>query len=1045
MSGFYNENGAGVTSINSLTGDVVLAAGTNITLVEVGNTITINSSGTGGGILLQTDGVNNGSQSLLNLIAGIGMTLTDDGLGGITFDATGSVSLIGQTSGIISSPTPVGPGTETYLGEGAGAGASTDAIVAIGINAGQDATNASSSVFIGPNAGLSASNSSSSVFIGPDAGSGSTTAFSSVFIGSQSGVGADNLSSAVFIGVGSGGNASRAASSIFLGQGAGNNASDAAQSFFGGAGAGDGATNAAVSVFIGSQAGVSATDATNAVFLGQGAGAFASNAPESTFIGTLAGDTATNAFQSNFFGSSAGENATNADTSNFIGLNAGSGATNASHSVFIGENAGAGDTVDYTSTPNKSSILIGRNTNTNGFTNGVAFGDSAVNTKDNQFSLSDVITDVRWAGQEYTLPTSSPDGVLTNTGGVLSWVPGGSGSQDLQSVTDVGNTTTNQIIAGAFHATQTAGAALDIDDPSNPGEVGTISYSDRDMAFFGANAAASYDINFSTVKNTFIGLSGIQTGFQVTSTANRTLSYPDADGTFALSVNGNTPDAEGNITIATGSGTVTSVTSATADATVATTTTTPIITIVSAPKWTTGRTLAITGDLAYTSPSFDGSGNVTAAGTLATVNSNVGSFTNASITVNGKGLVTAASSGAAPEVPLTFSTGLTRTSNTVTDNLATGISGGQSAIGGTASGNNLTLSSTSNATKGKIIFGSASAYDEVNTRLGINQATPTARLHILNDSIGITQTDATGAYLQNSTAATSGLQQYSPGIVMAGSSWTTNAGGSAQDSRIRIDNAPLQKSIATTMPLFRVQQSNNGGAYGDLFSVGGQAGSGNGLYFNFAGLPILSNAGGVTMLIGQGSLGLSFNSSGLISRASMDNTGVWALIPSSNTATSGTVNAWSDTGTFAPTSGTAVWNMMTLAPTINQTGGANGITRGLYINPTVTAASDFRAIEVSAGNSLLRNLKLTTAGDGLYVKEGTNATMGQVTLVGGTAVVSTTKVTANSRIFLQADGGTLTNIGFQYVSARTAGTSFTISSINVLDTSNVDWIIIEPA
>ena len=60
----------------------------------------------------------------------------------------------------------------------------------------------------------------------------------------------------------------------------------------------------------------------------------------------------------------------------------------------------------------------------------------------------------------------------------------------------------------------------------------------------------------------------------------------------------------------------------------------------------TGRTIAITGDLAYTSPSFDGSGNVTAAGTLATVNSNVGSFGSATAsptyTVNGKGLITAA-------------------------------------------------------------------------------------------------------------------------------------------------------------------------------------------------------------------------------------------------------------------------------------------------------------------------------------------------------------------------------------------------------------------
>lgn len=54
----------------------------------------------------------------------------------------------------------------------------------------------------------------------------------------------------------------------------------------------------------------------------------------------------------------------------------------------------------------------------------------------------------------------------------------------------------------------------------------------------------------------------------------------------------------------------------------------------------TGRTISITGDISYTSPSFDGTGNVTAAATLATVNSNVGTFTK--LTVNGKGLVMAA-------------------------------------------------------------------------------------------------------------------------------------------------------------------------------------------------------------------------------------------------------------------------------------------------------------------------------------------------------------------------------------------------------------------
>ena len=67
----------------------------------------------------------------------------------------------------------------------------------------------------------------------------------------------------------------------------------------------------------------------------------------------------------------------------------------------------------------------------------------------------------------------------------------------------------------------------------------------------------------------------------------------------------------------------------------------------SAATLTTGRTISITGDLSYTSGSFNGSANVTGTGTLATVNSNVGTFGSASsipvVTVNAKGLVTAVS------------------------------------------------------------------------------------------------------------------------------------------------------------------------------------------------------------------------------------------------------------------------------------------------------------------------------------------------------------------------------------------------------------------
>jgi hypothetical protein len=60
--------------------------------------------------------------------------------------------------------------------------------------------------------------------------------------------------------------------------------------------------------------------------------------------------------------------------------------------------------------------------------------------------------------------------------------------------------------------------------------------------------------------------------------------------------------------------------------------------------------------------------------------------------------------------------------------------------------------------------------------------------------------------------------------------------------------------------------------------------------------------------------------------------------------------------TFNPTSGTASYSNFSIEPTINQTGGANGITRGVYVAPTLTAAADFRAIEVKAGSTSSHDL-----------------------------------------------------------------------------------------
>lgn len=107
----------------------------------------------------------------------------------------------------------------------------------------------------------------------------------------------------------------------------------------------------------------------------------------------------------------------------------------------------------------------------------------------------------------------------------------------------------------------------------------------------------------------------------------------------------------------------------------------------------------------------------------------------------------------------------------------------------------------------------------------------------------------------------------------------------------------------------------------------------------------------------------------------------------------------------------------------------------------IDARSSFGDISALRGN-----FNISTAGKGLAVKEGSNAKMGTATLSSGSVVVSTTAVTATSRIFLTQQ--TISGVSVATavaVSARTAGTSFTISSANVLDTSSIAWILIEPA
>jgi len=77
------------------------------------------------------------------------------------------------------------------------------------------------------------------------------------------------------------------------------------------------------------------------------------------------------------------------------------------------------------------------------------------------------------------------------------------------------------------------------------------------------------------------------------------------------------------------------------------------------------------------------------------------------------------------------------------------------------------------------------------------------------------------------------------------------------------------------------------------------------------------------------------------------------------TQTSGTRSLFNFGYGFAPTSGTAVHNQLSFDGTFNQTGGANGTTRGIYLNQTLTAVADFRGIEIAYSSATAKGIYQT--------------------------------------------------------------------------------------
>jgi len=178
----------------------------------------------------------------------------------------------------------------------------------------------------------------------------------------------------------------------------------------------------------------------------------------------------------------------------------------------------------------------------------------------------------------------------------------------------------------------------------------------------------------------------------------------------------------------------------------------------------------------------------------------------------------------------------------------------------------------------------------------------------------------------------------------------------------------------------------------------------------------------------------------LTERLRILNTGSWS-VGSSGTAYGTTGQVLTSAGDAPPAWQTPATNGTVTNVSVTTANGVSGSVATSTTTPAITLT--LGAITPSSVDSS-GNISVTTAGSGLKIKEGANAKMGIATLTAGTVSVTNTSVTAVSRIFLtiQTPGGTP---GAVYVSTRSVGASFDITSTSGPDTSDVAWMIVEPA
>lgn len=373
--------------------------------------------------------------------------------------------------------------------------------------------------------------------------------------------------------------------------------------------------------------------------------------------------------------------------------------------------------------------------------------------------------------------------------------------------------------------------------------------------------------------------------------------------------------------------------------------------------------------------------------TLATVNSNVGTFGSATqvpvFTVNAKGLITAVTN--------------------------TTITAGDIINGGNTTGADITIG-TNDA------FGLNLETNNV-SRLNITGGASTGGAVTITDVTSNTNTVENVLTLVANSSGTA-ANGFGAAIMFKAETSTTNS----------IDVAGIKASWTNATHGNRTSKLSffaEGSAGGQLEYVNINSGAGTGAVTIGTSNPLsierdnftpatnytIGNAA-VTMTLSStaetaGSLSLSAGTATNATSVGSIRLGASAAF----TQTSGTRNIINVPTSFSPTSGTAVHNQLSFDGTFNQTGGANGIIRTINIANVVTAVADYRAIEISANGANMKGVYQTgaTATNNFVGKTSFGATTvptALLMLAAGTATANTApiKLTTGTALTTPEDG-----------------------------------------